>query len=185
MIIVLRSAAIGLVVLILLNPVRVEKVEYAGPPRSAIFLVDESRSMSLEAPLSRTQAVEQMIRRVDSLMRADRRPLIQTYGFGRELRAISEPAKARRPSADETRLGPCSEQLASRFERTLPFGVFVFSDGRATKPDSLQGIGPAYRVLGVPIHVVPVGDARIVGDVAVQDIGARAMLSREHEWRFG
>lgn len=171
-IIALRSASIALVVLILLNPVRLERVEHAGPPPWAIFLVDESQSMRLEAPSSRTQAVEQMIRRGEALLPADRRPDIRRYGFGRELHAISEPARAPRAPADETRLGPALEQLASRFERPLPLGVFVFSDGRATKPDSLQGIGPAYRALGVPIHVVPVGDARIVGDVAVQDIDA-------------
>ena len=68
----LRSAAIALVVLILLDPVRVEQVEHAGPAPSAIFLVDESQSMTLEAPLSRTKAVEQMIRRGDALMRGDR-----------------------------------------------------------------------------------------------------------------
>ncbi len=54
----------------------------------------------------------------------------------------------------------------------MPFGVFVFSDGRSTEPDSPETTGPAYRALGVPIHVVPVGDARIAGDVAVQDIDA-------------
>ncbi len=30
----------------------------------------------------------------------------------------------------------------------------------------------AYRALGIPIHVVPVGDERISGDVAVQGIDA-------------
>ena len=170
--IALRSTAIALVVLILLNPARVEKVEHVGPLPSAIFLVDESRSMTLEAPFSRTEAVEQMIRRGSALVPADRRPAIERYGFGRELHAISEPAKAPRPPADQTRLGPALEQLSSRFDGKLPFGVFVFSDGRSTKPDRLQGIGPAYRALGVPIHVVPVGDPQIVGDLAVQDIDA-------------
>jgi hypothetical protein len=171
-IIALRSAAIGIVILILLNPVRVEHMNRAGPPPSAIFLIDESRSMSLEAPISRAQAVEQMIRRGEAWLPADRRPLIQKYGFGRELYALSEPAERSHPPGDLTRLGLALEQLPARFEKELPFGVFVFSDGRSTDLESLKAIGPAYRQLGVPIHVVPVGDSQIAGDVAVQDIDA-------------
>jgi hypothetical protein len=171
-VVALRAAALGVLVLILLNPVRVEHVEHAGPPASAIFLIDESRSMSLEAPISRAEAVDEMIRRGNALLPADRRPLVTKYAFGRELHAIAEPAKVSRSLEEETRLGPALEQLTSRFGAESPFGVFVFSDGRSTHLDSLAGIGPAYRDLGVPIHVVPVGDARIAGDVAVQDIDA-------------
>src|SRR5208337_3734301 len=47
-----------------------------------------------------------------------------------------------------------------------------FSDGRSTEPATLDATARAYRELGVPIHVVPVGDERISGDVAVQDIDA-------------
>jgi hypothetical protein len=171
-VIALRAAALGVLVLILLNPVRVEQVERTGPPPSAIFLIDESRSMSLEAPISRAQAVEQMIRDGDAQVPPDRRPLIQKYGFARELYAISESDEGPRPSGDLTLMGLALEQLPSRFEKELPTGVFVFSDGRATDLESLKAIGPAYRALGVPIHVVPVGDARTAGDVAVQDVDA-------------
>ena len=54
----------------------------------------------------------------------------------------------------------------------MPFGIFVFSDGRLTEPETLDATAGAYRALGVPIHVVPVGDERISGDVAVQGIDA-------------
>ena len=170
--IALRAAALCVLVLILLNPVHVEHVTRAGPPASAIFLIDESRSMSLESPTSRAETVDAMIRRGNALLPAERRPLIQKYGFGRDLYAIAEPAEDSHPPAEETRLGPALEQLASRFEGKLPFGVFVFSDGRSTHPDSSQPVGLAYQALGVPIHVAPVGDARIAGDVAVQDVDA-------------
>ena len=168
----LRAMALGVLVLILLDPVRVQEVKRAGPAPTAVYLLDESRSMGLEAPRSRAQAVDQIIRRSNALLPADRRPRIQRYGFGREVVALSESEKNLRPSADETRLSQALEQLPARFEDALPFGVFVFSDGRSTEPDSLDAIGPAYRAVGVPIHVVPVGDAKIVGDVAVQDIDA-------------
>jgi uncharacterized membrane protein len=167
-----RAAALGVLALILLNPVRVGQAKRAGPLPSAIFLIDQSRSMSLESPTSRAQAVEQIIGRCDALLPAERRPNIQKYGFGRELVALSKSEKFPRSDADETRLAQALEQLPSRMGSTLPFGVFVFSDGRSTESVSAETIGHAYKTLGVPIHVVPVGDPRISGDVAVQDIDA-------------
>jgi len=168
----LRAAALGVLVLILLNPTRVDRVQHTGPQPRALYLLDESRSMSLESPTSRSQAAQQLIRRADDLVPADRRPAVQTYGFGRDLFAISAPDRGRRADADETWLGRALEQLPSRFGDTLPFAVFVFSDGRSTEREALAATARAYRELGVPIHVVPLGDERISGDVAVQDIDA-------------
>ena len=110
--------------------------------------------------------------RAEAIVPAGQRPAIQKFGFGRELVAISEPRRVRDSAADETRLAWALEQLPSRFGETLPFGVFVFSDGRSTEPEEFDPMARAYRALGVPVHVVPVGDERISGDVAVQDIDA-------------
>jgi len=46
----LRAAALGVLMLILLNPTRVREARHAGPTPGAVFLLDESRSMSLETP---------------------------------------------------------------------------------------------------------------------------------------
>jgi len=168
----LRASALGLLVLILLNPTRVQRTRHTGPEPVALFLLDESRSMSLETPVSRAQAVNQLISSAEALVPAGRGPAIQRFGFGRDLFALSQTEKAHRSEADETRLARALEQLPSRFGETLPFAVFVFSDGRSTEPAALDSTARAYRELGVPIHVAPVGDERISGDVAVQDIDA-------------
>jgi uncharacterized membrane protein len=168
----LRAAALGVLLMILLDPVHVKEVKRTGPAPTAVFLLDESRSMGLEAPLSRAQAVDQLIERASALLPAQQRPLIQRYGFGRELVALSQSENVVRPAADETRLGQALEQLLPRFVDALPFGIFVFSDGRSTESAPLEMIGQAYRAAGVPVHVVPVGDDRVSGDVAVQDIDA-------------
>ncbi len=168
----LRASVLGLLVLILLNPTRVTRTGRPGPTPEAFFLLDESRSMSLETPASRAQAVNQLIKSAEALVPAGQRPAIQRFGFGRNLVALSRTENARRPEADETRLAWALEQLPSRFGETLPFAVFVFSDGRSTEPVALDSTARAYRALGVPIHVAPVGDERISGDVAVQDIDA-------------
>ena len=170
----LRASALGLLVVILLNPTRVQRTRHSGPLPAVLFLIDESRSMSLETPVSRIQAVSRLISGAEALVPVDRRPPIQSYGFGRDLFVLSnaEKVEARRPKADETRLTRALEQLPSRFGETLPFAVFVFSDGRTTDPAALDSTARAFRELGVPIHVAPVGDERISGDVAVQNIDA-------------
>jgi len=168
----LRATALGILVLISLNPTRVEHVKHTGPAPTALFLLDESRSMSLDSPTTRSQAAQRIIRNAEDLVPAERRPAIQKYGFGRDLSAISEREKGRRPEADQTRLAWALEQLPARFGDGLPFAVFVFSDGRSTEPEAQGATARAYRELGVPIHVVPLGDERISGDVAVQDIDA-------------
>src|SRR5271165_6471996 len=74
--ILLRGLNLSILVLILLNPIRIERDLLPGPPPSAVFLLDGSRSMSLEAPMSRSQAAGQVIQRAGSLMAPDRRPRI-------------------------------------------------------------------------------------------------------------
>ncbi len=170
--IALRAAVLGVLVLILLNPNRVQQVKHVGPRPSAVFLIDESRSMSLEAPASRAQAVQRIMTDGERFVPDERRPTIQKFTFGRALTGLQESNYLLRPVQDETRLGSALEQLPSRFDESLPFGVFVFSDGRSTDQESLGPMARAYRELGVPIHVVPVGDPRVSGDVAVRDIDA-------------
>ncbi len=99
----LRAAALSVIFLILFNPIRFQTEKRAGPEPTAVFLLDQSRSMSLETPISRSQAVDQFVSRADGQLSSDRRPAIQKYGFGRDLSAIAETAKSLPAVADETR----------------------------------------------------------------------------------
>ncbi len=172
--IALRGLTLGVLVLILLNPIRIEREVRPGPPPSAIYLEDGSRSMGLEAPTSRSQAAARVIERAGSLLRPDRGPRIQSYKFGKalEAQATLERPSFPEPLDDETRLILALQQLPSRFEDGTPFGVFVFSDGRSTESHDLDQVAEFYRNLSVPIHVYPVGDERISGDVAIQTVDA-------------
>ena len=76
-------------------------------------------------------------------MPVERRPPILRFGFGRELAAIPDSQTTVRPQADETRLNRALEDLPARFGDTLPFGVFVFSDGRTTEPNAASGDDPS------------------------------------------
>ena len=162
----------AVLVLILLNPSREERISRPGPKPPAVFLIDESRSMSLEAPTSRAESAKRLIKGAEALVPAGKAPAIQKYAFGRELFAIAAPPQAWSALADETRLARALQQLPARFSEPLPLGVFVFSDGRSTEPEPLASTASAFRELGVPVHVVPLGDERISGDVAVANIDA-------------
>ena len=171
-IIVLRALAIGTLVLILLNPTHVQETRQKGPQPAAVFLLDLSRSMGLEAPRSRARAGLEFIEQALVRLPRERRPEIRRFGFGRDLAALADNDLAQSPMADETRLYRALEQLAGRFGDGLPFGVFVFSDGRSTDREPIEDTARAYRVLGLPVHVVPLGDERVSGDVAIADIDA-------------
>ena len=63
---VLRALALGVLVLILLNPVRVQETRHRGREPAAVFLLDESRSMSLELPRTRAESVDELIRKAEA-----------------------------------------------------------------------------------------------------------------------
>ena len=71
----LRAAALVLLVLILFNPVRVQQVKRPGPAPTAVFLLDESRSMSLEhSDQSGDRRSTASLASPKALLRSDRRP---------------------------------------------------------------------------------------------------------------
>ena len=167
--VVLRALALAMLVLILLDPVRTSETRTPGERPTAIYLVDGSRSMGLERPSSRLDGVVREISRAESSIDPGRMPNIERYRFGRRLSAVSpdEPARA---VDDESRLLDALERLPSRFGATPPFGVFVFSDGRASESAGFDRVAEGYKTLGVPIHVLPVGDPSTSGDVAIRDL---------------
>ena len=145
----LRAAALGVLVLILLNPTREEHVTHTGPAADGGF---PARRIPEHEPGISDQPVAGCPTRSSNERRAwcpaDRRPAIQKYGFGRDLFAISEPADGRRAVADRNAAGLGPGAAPGRFGETLPFGVFVFSDGRSTEPEPLDVDGPGLSRAG-------------------------------------
>ena len=77
----------------------------------------------------------------------------------------TEPPPA--PTDSDTLLGASLEGLTDRFGQAPPQAVVVFSDGRARDPDRADAIARAYGRMKVPVHVLPVGDENVGGDVAI------------------
>ena len=166
---ILRASALAVLVLILLDPVRTTESRLPGDRPSAVYLTDGSRSMGLERPSTRLDQALRHQSQAETSINPERMPTIERYRFGRRLAAVA-PAEAVRPVDDESKLLEALERLPERFGETLPFGVFVFSDGRATESSGFEEIAKGYQKLGVPIHVLPVGDPTTSGDVAIRDL---------------
>jgi uncharacterized membrane protein len=165
----LRASVLAGLVLILLGPSRVREIREPGRDPSVVYLIDASRSMALGAPESRLEQVRHTIDEANGLVRGAPTVKIECYRFGERLAALAE---ATVPDAvdNETHLASAVEQLPARFTGGLPIGVVVFSDGRTTGQESLGALARGYAGLGVPVHVVPVGDPRTAGDVAVANV---------------
>jgi uncharacterized membrane protein len=134
------------------------------------YLVDSSRSMALESPLSRAQQAQQVIAETDrTLATIPSRPRIQLFRFGTELASLPDLAQLR-PIDDASRLATALEQLPSRFSREAPRAIVVFSDGAIDDEPQLEGAAKLLAGLKVPVHVVPLGAPRIRGDVGLEDL---------------
>ena len=169
LLLVLRASVVAGLVLILLGPSRLDLVRKPGRDPSVFYLIDASRSMALGAQESRLEQVRRTIEETNGLLRGGPTVKVESYRFGERLAALSGVTV---PDAidNETHLASAVEQLPARFTDGLPIGVVVFSDGRTTGQEALDATARGYASLGVPVHVVPVGDPRTAGDVAVANV---------------
>jgi uncharacterized membrane protein len=195
----LRGVIVGLVVLVILNPVQVD--ELPGPVKrpEVFYLLDTSASMQMGNPRSRWEESLEMIRAADRQAAASP-AVVKPFRFGQRLAAIdqpgqigigtggapalkittasastAEPGRNKRPLAPldgDTRLQAALRQISSRFSRVPPQGIVVFSDGRVHDDTGLEQIAAGFAKLKVPIHVVPVGDIAKGGDVAIAAVVA-------------
>lgn len=164
-----RLGVFALLLLILLNPVRRNEHRLPAKPAQVQFLVDGSRSMALEQPQSRAAAVQQIIQEVNDRLPQTDRPQVQLFRFGRQLASAADLSQLQ-PRDDTTELAAALEQLPSRFTRELPRAVVVFSDGIADDAERLAEVAAVYRDLKIPIHVLPVGNSDLRGDLAIDDL---------------
>src|SRR5207302_7345413 len=164
---IVRGAVLAVLLALLLNPVRITQSRLPPQAPEVCYLVDCSRSIALDKPVSRLDQVKGVLARSKRLA-AGAPAHVNLYRFGQDLLAL-HGADELDANDDATRLKDSLERLLSRFE-TLPGSVVLFSDGRATEPDALAEVAAAYHRLKVPVHVFPVGDPGASGDVAIQDV---------------
>ena len=180
----IRLTVLVALLVILMNPVRVDRSPGSSEQPRVVYLLDTSQSMAMGTPATRFQEVVQTIRRADQLLPRDSRPSLSSYRFGEAFSAI-EPlgpgpeAPAVEATDRDTQLLAALRQLPGRFAPSPPGAVVLFSDGRARDPAGLEEMARRYRQMRVPIHIVAVGDAAGGGDVAIVNMVAPARV-RKH-----
>jgi uncharacterized membrane protein len=174
---VFRALILAVLALILLNPVRVEETPGAIERPKVVYLVDTSQSMALgKAEKTRWDEVVSTIRDAEGNRASGVGPDVGVFRFGARLSAIEAPFWRRSgpskdpvpaPTDSDTLLTGSLESLAERFGQDPPRAVVLFSDGRASDAQRAPAIARGYGRMNVPIHVVPVGDDQVGGDVAI------------------
>lgn len=165
-----RAIVLSLLLGVLLNPVERREHRLPDQPAQVQFLVDSSRSMALEQPLSRSMQVQQAIQVVDAqLQQQADRPRVQLFRFGYQLSSAADLSQVQ-PVDNVTLLADALEQLPMRFGRELPRAVVVFSDGVADDAERLAEAATSFRNMKIPVHVYPVGGSQIRGDVAIDEL---------------
>src|SRR6516225_7122377 len=127
LLLLLRGAVLSLLVLVLLNLVRVTETQLPPRPPEVLYLVDCSRSMALDRPVSRLDQVQQAIAQGQRRLPPNP-PRVSLYRFGTDLAAVSN-AKDLQPTDDSTHLLAALDQLPAHFTDGPPVGVVIFSDG--------------------------------------------------------
>lgn len=164
-----RAAVLGGLLFILLNPVRLDRHQL--PPRQSqlAFLTDSSKSMALDAPTSRLEQVKQVIYQAIQEVPESERPRLHLYSFGERLKAAPSLPQLQ-PLEDASRFQDAFRQLPSRFGKDVPKAVVIFSDGQWEGRSDLNDLVATYAEIGVAVHVFPVGDVGVRGDVAIQEL---------------
>jgi uncharacterized membrane protein len=203
---VLRLGILMLLGTILINPVRVDVTPGTVERPKVFYLVDTSQSMALGKGTTRWEQVKQTIR--DSEKGRDPRTGAQVslFRFGSQLAAIPEPfwlpdrndsspgvapgsalaaeparnpEPAPAPTDADTLLTSSLEGLTGRFGQNPPQAVVVFSDGRARDPERAETLARAYSRMKIPVHVVPVGDEDVGGDIAIVSMVAPNQVRKQ------
>jgi uncharacterized membrane protein len=167
---VFRGCVLAALVVIGLNPVRVDVTPGSVHRPEVHFLLDASQSMLLGSPESRWQEGTALLRA--ALDRQQGHADVRIHRFGQrivpvDLAAFLAGGELSRPDDADTQLAAAFRQLAGRLGRAGPAGVVVVSDGRVRDPEKVDEMASLWRRLHVPVHVVPLGRAAEGGDVAI------------------
>jgi uncharacterized membrane protein len=167
---VFRGCVLLALVLIGLDPVRVNVTPGSVRRPEVHVLLDASQSMLLGSPETRWQEGTALLRA--ALGRQDGHANVRVHRFGQRLvpvdvEALVAGSELERPDDSDTQLAAALGQLAGRLGRDPPAAVVVVSDGRVRDPDKVDAMASLWRRLHVPVHVVPVGRAAEGGDAAI------------------
>ncbi|KAA5541442.1 hypothetical protein FYK55_17915 [Roseiconus nitratireducens] len=169
LVLALRGAALGCLILLLLNPV--DRRETVLPPRqpSVAILVDCSQSMVLGQYEPRIERVKRIVAGSARAAKSSGTPKLHLFRFGKRLAKAAETG-ALTASDDTTDLASALERLPSRTFGEDLRAVVVFSDGAIDTMDRTLSAATAYRRNGLPLHCFTPVDDQLRGDLAIEQL---------------
>ncbi|MEZ6103229.1 MAG: glutamine amidotransferase [Pirellulaceae bacterium] len=161
-----RAAVLGLLLLVLLNPVRESAVQL--PPRRppVACLIDASRSMGLDQPATRLQQSKEYIATAQSLLDQASGAELKLFRFGSRFNTVPSLAELRAED-DRSQLAAAMRDVTGLLPEK-PQAMIVVSDGQLGDAAELDRIARDYAEQGIAVHVLPVGSKDIRGDVAIE-----------------
>lgn len=178
---VLRTLAVGLLLMILLGPTIVDEQPGSAARPTLTYLFDGSSSMALGQAKTRwaecVDLVDEAQTKAGPLAIGD----CQAFRFGHRLMPLVStsqasktnidspvaPGNAGLPDATDSRLADAMRQLLPLIDSSDNAGVVLLSDGRVRATESVETLAEYYGQLKIPIHVVPIGEAQGSGDIAI------------------
>ncbi|MBC8350575.1 MAG: hypothetical protein H8E66_01225 [Planctomycetes bacterium] len=181
---VIRGIVVLLLLMLLTNPVQVSESPGKIERADVFYLMDASESMKMgDDDGTRWDEAVKIIRDAEKETRDEIAADVKLFRFGNRLSSIEERSQesevggqgdettaalgAATPTDTDTRFQMALRQMTSRFGRSPPASLVVFSDGRARDAAGIEVMARHFADLNVPIHVVPVGDTAKGGDVAI------------------
>ncbi|MDA1054065.1 MAG: glutamine amidotransferase [Planctomycetota bacterium] len=181
---VIRGVVVLLLLLLLFNPVQVSESPGKIERADVFYLMDASESMKMGGDEgTRWDHAVEIIHDAQEKSRDKIAADVKLFRFGNRLASVEERGQgsevrsqedekadslaAVTPTDTDTRLQMALRQVTSRFGRSPPAALVVFSDGRARDTEGIEELARHFAELNVPIHVVPVGDTAKGSDVAI------------------
>ena len=184
--VVLRAAALGLVLFLLLDPHNTHRSSYREPVEFAV-LIDASSSMAYaddtaEKEYSRWRdAITYFEKQVRPALTTD--SIVTTYTFGERLERVDDPATAS-PQQLTTELAAALEEVLADGRDAALGGVLVISDGQID--DDVQTLAAIrkYRRGGIPVYTYCCGLAVEAPDVAIASVDGGQIIPFEPRVRL-
>lgn len=161
-----RILVITAVLFILLNPVE-ETTKQLPPRRPRVScLIDTSQSMGLDLPTSRLENAKRFVFDSQEELDFSNSASLQLYQFGSQLSSVPSLADLT-ASDDRSDLDEALSTLNGIFQEP-PKAILVVSDGQFSNMAQMEKLASNFKARGIPVHVYPVGDTTIRGDIAIE-----------------
>jgi len=168
---------------------------FDADPRSArvVSLIDFSGSMNRKDPGNDNSRIEQVrpffdLGRKDSWINQSRSRYrsVERLGFsGDEIFPVRSSSWTKPESGASTLIGDALIHILEQKDVSPPSAVVLFSDGRNNSGKSPLQVGEKFREIGLPIHVVGVGESSEFGNLSISflDLPDYALAKEEITFR--